>query len=288
MLSHFVRITLFAILIYPILVTAGVAVNQCEPEAFELLNFLKKTHPNRIYGSQNGSENDCLQVDASTLNRKEALLVDIRSLFEFELAHIPGSFNSSRSISTQLPHLKDKEVIIVNKGAMLPLSLEHCSLLHQNGFQKVSILKNGINGWHTSGNGINASGEGLWSISLLTPQEIAYLAIKQKIRILFVATHASESQTSTLQNHSHATSSFDDKEILSKLSKLAASSVDPILLVGFQEINSMIIDRYLPLKLSDVYFIEGGAEKFDRFYYEWVEMNRSKIQDTDSDHECRL
>lgn len=90
-------------------------------------------------------------AEAITLmNDKEALVVDLRSLDEFQRGHIIGSINlipadiKSQNVG-KIEHHKEKPLIVVDVNGTL--SNNSAESLTKQGFTQVYVLKDGLAAW---------------------------------------------------------------------------------------------------------------------------------------------
>ena len=90
-------------------------------------------------------------AEAITLmNDKEALVVDLRSLDEFQRGHIIGSINlipadiKSQNVG-KIEHHKEKPLIVVDVNGTL--SNNSAESLVKQGFTQVYVLKDGLAAW---------------------------------------------------------------------------------------------------------------------------------------------
>lgn len=86
------------------------------------------------------------------INRKDAIVVDVRPIADFSKAHIINSINipssSLKSQLTQLDKHKDSPIIVAcRSGAQSSVA---CKTLTSNGFEEVYNLKGGILAWQNA------------------------------------------------------------------------------------------------------------------------------------------
>lgn len=84
------------------------------------------------------------------INQEDAVVVDVRSRDDFRKGHIANAINVpaadiKKGTFGELDKFKDKAIIVVCSNGMS--SQEPGNLLHKAGFEKVSVLKEGISGW---------------------------------------------------------------------------------------------------------------------------------------------
>ena len=84
------------------------------------------------------------------MNNEEAVVIDLRSIDEFQRGHIIGSVNllpteiKNHNVG-KIEHHKEKPVIIVDVNGVS--STTSAELLTKQGFEKVYVLKDGLTAW---------------------------------------------------------------------------------------------------------------------------------------------
>jgi rhodanese-related sulfurtransferase len=83
------------------------------------------------------------------INRRDALVLDVRDKGEFAAGHIPNARNIPMpELSGRLRELekfKARPIVINCQSGMRSASV--CGLLRKNGFNEVFTLRGGLNGW---------------------------------------------------------------------------------------------------------------------------------------------
>ena len=100
---------------------------------------------NRIYGGSEVGTVEAVQL----INRRDALVLDVRDGSEFAAGHIPNAKHIPLARLNQsmreLEKFKTRPVVVsCRNGAM---SAKACALLRKNGFKEVFRLKGGIVSW---------------------------------------------------------------------------------------------------------------------------------------------
>lgn len=81
----------------------------------------------------------------NSMNRKNAVIIDIRSREIFNQGHILNAVNGSTNALEALNKYKQREVIIVCDSGTQAQTFS--ATLKQNGFEKLAILKGGMQAW---------------------------------------------------------------------------------------------------------------------------------------------
>ncbi len=88
------------------------------------------------------------------INRKDAVVVDIRPIADYSSAHIINSINipatSLKNQLTQLEKYKEKGVPVIMACRSGAQSSVACKTLKKNGFEEVYNLKGGILAWQSA------------------------------------------------------------------------------------------------------------------------------------------
>jgi rhodanese-related sulfurtransferase len=100
-------------------------------------------------GMATGAKNVSVQQAVQLINRKDALVLDIRDAAEFASGHIPNSRHiPAAEIEKRVKELekyKERPIVLScrtgNRAALA------CAILKKNGFQEVFTLKGGVVGW---------------------------------------------------------------------------------------------------------------------------------------------
>ena len=94
------------------------------------------------------------QQATELINRKDAVVVDVRPIADYSKAHIINSINipatSIKNQLTQLEKHKDKGVPVIVACRSGGQSAAICSILSKHGFEEVYNLKGGILAWQSA------------------------------------------------------------------------------------------------------------------------------------------
>ncbi|RPI47635.1 MAG: rhodanese-like domain-containing protein [Betaproteobacteria bacterium] len=96
-----------------------------------------------------GGKEVSVQQAVQLINRRDALVLDVRDASEFESGHIPNARHvpaaDLEKRVKELEKFKQRPVIVSCRSGSR--SIAACSALRKNGFQEVFSLKGGILGW---------------------------------------------------------------------------------------------------------------------------------------------
>ncbi|WP_431685856.1 rhodanese-like domain-containing protein [Hahella sp. NBU794] len=110
-----------------------------------------------------------VDVDAVDLNR--VTVVDTRSANDFERAFVPGSINLPGNFLFHQSTLKNRSLLLVNKGVLTRQNAQLCARLKEAGFIDVKIVRGGLHAWRLSGNKLAGLPEDIAALSKLTEIE---------------------------------------------------------------------------------------------------------------------
>ena len=87
------------------------------------------------------------------INREEPVILDVRDISSFTKGHLPSAINipivDLPQGNAKLEQHKDRHILLVCAQGMQ--SGQAAQLLHKQGFQKLSILKGGMQNWLAEG-----------------------------------------------------------------------------------------------------------------------------------------
>lgn len=254
-------------------------IKLCEPEFSTFLEVFGGAYTASSVLVNTPDQYECPEIGASQAieERAEWMLVDTRPQREFEAIHIPGSVNTKADTARELSHLKSRQILLINKGSRHAATKRLCQDLKAKGFDHVSILEEGLNGWIASGAPYNGNVTGLRELFFLTEREVSYLLHHKQIQILYIEAARSQQTANTLlYQHANAFSTDQTSDILLKLNQLESARHLPVLMVSDGARNSDIIDRYMTAKNANVYFLANGASGLDQYYHDWKNSLVSK------------
>ncbi|WLQ16803.1 rhodanese-like domain-containing protein [Hahella aquimaris] len=108
-------------------------------------------------------------IDAVDLGR--VTVVDTRSPNDFEKAFVPGSINLPGNFLFHQRTLKNRSLLLVNKGVLTRQNAQLCARLKEAGFIDVKIVRGGLHAWRLSGNKLAGLPEDIAALSKLTEIE---------------------------------------------------------------------------------------------------------------------
>lgn len=152
-----------------LLTTGGVASAssgyQCEAEA-SYLEFLET----RANQALKNSDFSCFESLAS-VNVDDRMVVDVRSDSQFRKFRIPQSIHLSPSALLNMPALRSKHLLVVNKGFQRSELAKLCNESRQRGFADLSVLNEGVAGWAAAGHDLEGDPRHISEVNLVTAEE---------------------------------------------------------------------------------------------------------------------
>lgn len=96
-----------------------------------------------------GSKEVSVQQAVQLINRRDAVVIDVRDTAEFESGHIPNARHlpvaEMEKRFKEIEKFKQRPVIVNCRSGTRAAAA--CGLLRKNGFEEVFVLKGGILGW---------------------------------------------------------------------------------------------------------------------------------------------
>lgn len=114
-----------------------------------------------------------ISVDYAAMQSEEdenMLLVDVRSPVEFKRYRIPGSINIPFHFVKTKTHLKQRKIILVNRGFSTRYLVDGANTLNQMGFD-AKILQGGLYAWMQSGLAFEGDAFAGKSLSRVSPRQ---------------------------------------------------------------------------------------------------------------------
>ena len=102
-----------------------------------------------VQGVVTGAKDVTVQEAVQLINRRDAVVLDVRDAAEYASGHIPNSRHIPAGELGQrlkeLEKLKSRPIVISDRSGNRAAAT--CALLKKNGFQEVFPLKGGVLGW---------------------------------------------------------------------------------------------------------------------------------------------
>lgn len=124
--------------------------NKMSPKENIALNFPPDFTTRKLRQVSQDGRKTVEDIEKAIAAKENIMLVDVRTVMDFEKLRIPGSMNIPLYLIKTKPFLKNQTVILVNEGyAYTELESER-TRLKKLGFDKVFILEGGLNAWSKS------------------------------------------------------------------------------------------------------------------------------------------
>jgi len=96
-----------------------------------------------------GAKDVSVQQAVQLINRRDAIVLDVRDAAEFQSGHVPNARHipvaEMEKRLKELDKFKQRPLVVVCRSG--PRAASACALLRKNGFAEVFTLKGGILGW---------------------------------------------------------------------------------------------------------------------------------------------
>ena len=198
---------------------------------------------------------------------RELLVVDVRPSREFERVRIPGSVNFPlRELRTKL-YLKDRRLLLVDRGYRGRELVAACRSMRASGFRSVRVLPGGLEAWR-SGLGPLA-GEGFTAAALDRVGPAALESGLRRDEWLVVDVTDAGAATELFRTANHVP--FDGGvRFVSRLGKAMAADGDApgrlVVLVDGDEKRHEAIKQAIGREWPEyLYFLDGGREAYQQY-----------------------
>jgi len=191
-------------------------------------------------------------------------IVDIRQAREFKKLHIPGSINIPLHFIKSKRYLKQKTLIIVDKGFYYRPIKEECKKLEKLNFT-VKILNGGLSTWLTKNLPVKGSLFSQEDFYLIDPRKVYQ---EQSIHpILFV--DASKEHPEALTPDFISTVSISSGPEYSRLIEFIKKNPTGSILVfnNFGEGYNSLWDKMLQKKITNLFFLKGGLNAYNKYLH---------------------
>ena len=102
-----------------------------------------------IQGAATGAKNVSVQQAVQLINRRDAVLLDVRDAAEYAAGHLPNSrhipIGEMDKRLKELDKFKQRPVVVICRSGNRAASA--CAVLKKNGFAEAFALKGGVLGW---------------------------------------------------------------------------------------------------------------------------------------------
>lgn len=223
--------------------------------------------------------------------KQNTLLIDVRSHAAFEKFRIPGSMNIPLHALKAKPFLKDKPLILINKGFEY-LSLEReCLRLQEIGFKQVKILKGGLNAWKANGGPIEGDVFALRNLNRVPPGTYFREMNNEGMLTIDVSDPEGEKSRSFIPASIVIPFKATDHTFPERLKKAIRDhgipSMTSILIfngtgAGYERIEKQIRDN----GIANIFVLENGLQGYEKFLHEQALIRRPREHATKTVKTC--
>lgn len=215
-------------------------------------------------------------------------IVDIRQAQDFNKIHIPGSINIPLHFIKSKRYLKQKTIIIADKGFFYRSIIEECEKLKKLNFD-VKILNGGLNTWLTKN--LPVQGD-------IFSQEEFFLVDARKVYqeqsihpILFVDTSDKKVKSQDFKPVFKDAITFtqESKQPFKEIEKFIKAKPNGSILVfnNFGQGYNEIRDTMLSKGINNLFFLEGGLKAYNEYLHNLELAKAPKQERLKTTQKCR-
>lgn len=121
----------------------------------------------------------------------KTLLIDVREPDHFDRNKVPGSINLPLYMLKYKENLKNRNIVLINKGARLHALEKSCVELKSKGFKQVSVVEGGVKSWTDAGYSMTGDKLSVDGFSDLSPSKFVS-AITERVWVFVDLDHFSQ------------------------------------------------------------------------------------------------
>lgn len=220
----------------------------------------------------------------------EIILIDVRSIDEFNRLKIPRSINIPQYAIKTRSFLKSKSIVLINKGINMRDLEQTCLNLREMGFKSYALF-GGLNAWRCKTGSIEGDSIQLNNINMISPKELLRESASDELIVLDV------SQTKTGKHDDLIPGiisvPFDNEKRFfirfhDLLKKNQSRKYLTIVLLNEKGEDYESIEKVVKRAGSEnTFFLKGGIESYKEFLNQQAMLkNREKISSEKQDS-CR-
>ncbi|MCU7886778.1 MAG: rhodanese-like domain-containing protein, partial [Candidatus Thiodiazotropha sp. (ex Lucinoma annulata)] len=210
-----------------------------------------------------------IDVIYSDWKQVKALLIDVREPDYFDRNKIPGSINLPLYMLKYKESLKNRNIVLINKGARLHALEMSCLELKTKGFKQVSVMEGGVKSWVDAGYSMTGGKLSVDGFSDLSPSEFVS-AIPEREWVFIDLDHSSQALVNLIFVSGAINYTEDFSSLIAQVDAIKASH-KPGQLIGFLVVSQdgkryrSVKDRFQDYGIKDVYYLSGGVSGFKQF-----------------------
>lgn len=203
--------------------------------------------------------------------RGSVLIVDVRKPELFQQHQISGSINLPLYEIKYKKNLKNRNIVLANKGLTQRYLLKECSQLKAKGFNYISVLKGGLNEWSDHGFPLNSKAGSVAEFDEISPYE--YFNAAPETEWIYIDLDHSSAEIRSL---------ISEARILEYNGDLSAFKVNHRKLnsigISGRTTRFLMVDRngknyqkyrrlFSDLVIKDIFFLSGGITELQRYMH---------------------
>ncbi len=184
---------------------------------------------------------------------------------------IPGAITTTLSQLKNKSYLRDKPLLIIDKGFSRVSMQSACWHLQKAGFSQIKTLQGGVRAIQS----ISGNQPKELSSLLITPKELLYEYLNGEVIVL-----AEKTAKANLHGLGISVDHFyETGHLRSQIKDIAASTSSNSLPIAVINGSGIPEEVALSIDLNNVFFLDGGAESLNRYSFnkDWINKKREGI-----------
>lgn len=228
----------------------------------------------RSFGTQAARDTSCyISAKSIRASIESIVVVDVRPPGEFEQFHIDGAANIAVHAIKTKPFLRQKSLVLVDRGAVqLPLE-EQCARLKAEGY-RVSVLKGGLKAWNEQSGSFSGAAPDALSLSTISPSELYEASHAERWLMVVSKTNrpVAENFSAVAMNIDPANRESAERN-LRKLKALQLAKGSRVIVANADGENYRAIEELVrKFGLKDVWYLAGGVRGYASFLTDHAAM----------------
>jgi len=196
--------------------------------------------------------------------KRKILIIDVRSLQEYDQVHIPGSMNIALYAIKTKSFLKTTPLVLVNNGYIFGILEDECIKLKEKGFN-VSILWGGLNAWKEKGLDFEGDVFAVKELNRVSSRDFFHEKEFEEIIILDVSSKEIPESNQPSFDVKHL-SDLTEKSLHNALNEADPGKFYSVLIFnengqGYDKVEKMIKNA----GIKNIFYLSGGVNGYRRF-----------------------
>ncbi len=242
--------------------------------------------PSGLHGIKTEEYNAALIVTVETIlmkrkQKENIIIIDVRNKSKFKKVRIPGSMNIPLFALKTKTFLKNKSVVLINKGYRHSQLEKECMRLRDAGFSNVSIMFGGLQYWNKKGGLIEGDIFSQRELNKINPRDFFEERKFNNQIVVNISGKMNEEATTLIPQSISIPYQEQGKDFIPKLKMvLHKKGGNPLRLVLICNRNGEYPEGLEALLMkagiNNVYFLKLGLQGYKGFLKQQVQMLQSK------------